>query len=136
MRICNAVARLRFNIERKQGAGIEAAECAGRPREEDPFAPSTRTQTRKVMKKTLIVLCAAIALVGCDRNRGGASNSSNRDTGYGTSRDNSSSRSMNRDNSSLNPSSSSISTNTNNAVGAPGTSGTGTSGQNGSGTTP
>jgi len=75
------------------------------------------------MKQTLIVLCAAIALVGCDQNRGGASNTSNRDTGYGSS------RSMTRDNSALSPStSSSISTNTNNAAG--------TSSQSDSSTTP
>ena len=67
------------------------------------------------MEKTLIVLCAAIAitLVGCDQNRGGASSSSNRDTGYGSS------RSMNQDNSALSPSSSINSTNTNNAAVTP-----------------
>jgi hypothetical protein len=37
------------------------------------------------MKKTLIVLCSAIALVGCDQNRGGAGSDRNRDTGYGSS---------------------------------------------------
>jgi hypothetical protein len=39
------------------------------------------------MKKTLIVLGAAIALVGCDRNRGGMGDNSNRDTGSSSSRD-------------------------------------------------
>ena len=39
------------------------------------------------MKNTLIVLCAAIALVGCDQNRGGLGDSNNRDTGSSSSRD-------------------------------------------------
>ncbi|HEY0548086.1 MAG TPA: hypothetical protein VGF13_00710 [Verrucomicrobiae bacterium] len=39
------------------------------------------------MKKTLIVLCAAIALVGCDRNRGGMGDNNNRATGGSSSRD-------------------------------------------------
>jgi hypothetical protein len=39
------------------------------------------------MKTTLIVLCSALALVGCDRNRGGLGSDKNRDTGVGTSRD-------------------------------------------------
>jgi hypothetical protein len=39
------------------------------------------------MKNTLTVLCAAIALVGCDRNRGGMGDNSNRDTGASSSRD-------------------------------------------------
>ncbi len=39
------------------------------------------------MKKTLMVLCAAIALVGCDQNRGGMGDNADRDTGGNSSRD-------------------------------------------------
>jgi hypothetical protein len=39
------------------------------------------------MKKTWIVLCSAIVLVGCDRNRGGMGNDSSSDTGVSSSRD-------------------------------------------------
>ncbi|HTD68671.1 MAG TPA: hypothetical protein VK846_19285 [Candidatus Limnocylindria bacterium] len=35
------------------------------------------------MKKTLVVLCSAIALVGCDQNRGGTGSETS--TGIGTS---------------------------------------------------
>ena len=73
------------------------------------------------MKKTLIVLCAAIALVGCSQNRGGVGDSKNRDTGYRSSRDTTptTSRNMNRDETVLSPSSDIISTNTNSAVATP-----------------
>jgi hypothetical protein len=67
------------------------------------------------MKKTLIVLCSAMALVGCDQNRGGAGSDNNRGTGLGSSRDTTypSSRS---DTNSLNSPSSGIVTNTNTAT--------------------
>ena len=38
------------------------------------------------MKKTLIILCSAVALVGCDQNRGGAGSDTSRDTGFSSSR--------------------------------------------------
>jgi hypothetical protein len=38
------------------------------------------------MKKTLIVLCSAIALVGCNQNRGGLGDNTSRDTGSSSSR--------------------------------------------------
>ena len=91
---------------------------------QNPFAPIDNQGS--VMKKTLIILCSAtaIALVGCDRNEGGAGSDSTRDSGFGSSRDTTypASRSMTRDtnSTSLNSPSSSITTNTNSAVGAPG----------------
>jgi hypothetical protein len=45
------------------------------------------TMKGSFMKKTLIALGAAIALVGCDQNRGGLGDSNNRDTGGSSSRD-------------------------------------------------
>ena len=77
------------------------------------------------MKKTLIVLCSVMtmALVGCDKNRGGAGTDSDRTTGYGSSRDNTypSSRSVARDTNttSINAPSSSVTTNTNSTTTAP-----------------
>ena len=67
------------------------------------------------MKKTLIVLCSAIALVGCNQNRGGLGDNRNRDTGSGSSRNATypSSSTLNRNDSSI------LSTNTNSIVPAP-----------------
>jgi ferric-dicitrate binding protein FerR (iron transport regulator) len=95
----------------------------------------------KRMKKSLIVLCAAAALVGCDQNQGGADSDRNQSTGFGSSRDSTTpggSTGMSRDtNSSLNSGSSSASltnANTNSAVGAPGSSSGQGSGSSSSGT--
>ena len=69
------------------------------------------------MKKTLMVLCSAIALVGCNQNRGGMGDDSNRDTGSSSSRDttypSSESPTLNRNDSSI------LLTNTNSIVPAP-----------------
>jgi hypothetical protein len=61
------------------------------------------------MKKTLIVLSAAIALVGCDRNRGGMGRDSNRSTG--SSRDTTTYPSATRDSSINTPSITATNTN-------------------------
>src|SRR5512138_1593563 len=72
-----------------------------------------------VMKKSLIVLCSAIALVGCDRNRGGTGSDTSQDTGFRSSRDTTyPSRSMTRDTNSS--SSSAITNSSSSSVGAPG----------------
>ena len=39
------------------------------------------------MKKSLIVLCAAAALVGCNKDQGSPDSDSTRDTGFSSSRD-------------------------------------------------
>ena len=76
------------------------------------------------MKKTLIVLCTAMALViGCKRDTGAPGSDS--DTGYGSGRDTSTSETM-RDTNAWNRGTSSTLTNTNNAIGAPGLQGSGT----------
>jgi hypothetical protein len=69
------------------------------------------------MKKALMVLCFAIALVGCNQNRGGMGDASNRDTGSSSGRDtiypSSESSTLNRNDSSI------LLTNTNSIVPAP-----------------
>ena len=78
------------------------------------------------MKKTLIVLCSAIALAfaGCERDTGAPGTDT--DTGYGTDRGTMSPGGTARDTNTWNGGTSSILTNTNNAIGAPGSPGTGT----------
>jgi hypothetical protein len=67
------------------------------------------------MKKTLIVLCSAIALVGCNQNRGGLGSDKNRDTGYGSSR----STARDTNTTTLNTPSTTIVTTTNSTLPAP-----------------
>ena len=86
------------------------------------------------MKKTLIVLCSAMALVvGCERDTGAPGTDS--DTGYGSGQDSSTRDSM-RGTNAWNRGTSSTLTNTNSAIGAPGLQGSGTqsgTGQSGTG---
>jgi hypothetical protein len=94
------------------------------------------------MKKSLIVLCAAGALVaGCNKDQGAADSDRNQNTGFGSSRDATypSSGTMTRDTNTLGSGSASATNanaNTNTAVGAPGTSSGQSSGTSGSGTQP
>lgn len=92
------------------------------------------------MKKSLIVLCAAGALVaGCNKDQGAADSDRNQNTGFGSSREATypSSGTMTRDTNTLGSgSASATNANTNTAVGAPGARGGQSSGSSSSGTQP